>query len=90
MLLLLTGASWFILGIWKGIGYCPLTDWHYDVLHKLGYRNLPNSYVKFFIDRITGWNVNAEVIDVLTATSFFLALGISLYLNLKKKEFISS
>ena len=24
--LLLTGGSWFILGIFYGIGYCPLTE----------------------------------------------------------------
>jgi hypothetical protein len=90
ILLLLTGASWFVLGIWKGIGYCPLTDWHYNVLYELGYRNLPDSYVKFFIDRITGWDVNAARMDWITSTSFFLALGISLYLNLKRKKAILS
>ncbi|MCD4791284.1 MAG: DUF2784 domain-containing protein, partial [Bacteroidales bacterium] len=42
--LLLTGASWFILGIFYGIGYCPLTDWHWQVLHKLGIYDVPNSY----------------------------------------------
>ncbi|MDH4059101.1 MAG: DUF2784 domain-containing protein [Cyclobacteriaceae bacterium] len=45
ILLLLTGASWFVLGIWKGIGYCPLTDWHFKVLRKLGQTDLPYSYI---------------------------------------------
>ncbi|MCK5838377.1 MAG: DUF2784 family protein, partial [Bacteroidales bacterium] len=36
IILLLTGFSWFGLGIFYGIGYCPLTDWHYRVLRKMG------------------------------------------------------
>ena len=31
--LLLTGGSWFILGLYYGIGYCPFTEWHWEVLH---------------------------------------------------------
>ncbi|HPF94086.1 MAG TPA: DUF2784 family protein, partial [Tenuifilaceae bacterium] len=30
--LLLTGLSWIGLGLFFGIGYCPLTDWHWQVL----------------------------------------------------------
>jgi len=37
ILLVITGASWLILGLIVGtLGYCPLTDWHFDVLEKLG------------------------------------------------------
>jgi len=36
ILLLLTGLSWFGLGIFYGWGYCPLTDWHWKVLRELG------------------------------------------------------
>ncbi|MEO5906489.1 MAG: DUF2784 family protein, partial [Saprospiraceae bacterium] len=29
--LLLTAFSWFVLGIWFGLGYCVCTDWHWAV-----------------------------------------------------------
>ncbi|HUR31773.1 MAG TPA: hypothetical protein VMZ69_10110 [Saprospiraceae bacterium] len=32
----LTIASWFIIGLWKGFGYCFLTDWHWRIKEKLG------------------------------------------------------
>ena len=31
VVLMVTAASWFVLGIWYGWGYCPLTDWHWQV-----------------------------------------------------------
>lgn len=86
VLLLLTAFSWFVLGIWKGIGYCPFTEWHWEVLRKLGYERLPASYIKFLIERITGIEVNAGLVDVLTVSLFALALGASLYVNLNVKN----
>lgn len=85
VLLLLTAFSWFVLGIWKGIGYCPFTEWHWKVLRELGYKRLPASYIKFLIERITGIEVNAGLVDVLTVSLFALALGASLYVNLKRR-----
>ncbi|MBI5219369.1 MAG: DUF2784 domain-containing protein [Bacteroidia bacterium] len=90
--LLLTGLSWFALGIFYGIGYCPLTDWHWEVLHKLGRYDLPNSYTKYLADRITGLDFNARLADTMTAALFFVALAASLYVNIRpliKKYFIS-
>jgi hypothetical protein len=83
MTLLLTGGSWFILGIFYGMGYCPLTDWHFNVLRKLGEYNLPNSYMKYIGDRITGLDFNADLVDLLTLIFFFVALAISILLNLR-------
>jgi len=86
ILLLLTGGSWFILGLWKGIGYCPFTDWHYEVLQKLGTENIPYSYVKYLADRITGWNIPANLIDTLTISFYFLALICSLAVNFRNRK----
>jgi hypothetical protein len=91
MLLMLTGASWVILGWIVGVpGYCPLTDWHFRVLEKLGKTGLPNSYVKYLADRITGLDLNAGVIDKVTLYAFAGALLISLMLNLKIHKKIKS
>ena len=81
--ILLTAFSWFILGIWYGYGYCPSTDWHWMVRARLGYQDLPNSYTKFLVDSLTGWNVSQGLIDVLTLVLLVTAFGASLYVNLK-------
>lgn len=82
--LLLTGASWSFLGLIVGTpGYCPLTDWHFSVLNKLGVTDLPSSYVKYLADRLTGLNFNPSLIDDITLYSFLAALGLSLFLNIR-------
>jgi hypothetical protein len=80
----LTGASWIILGIIVGtLGFCPLTQWHFNVLQKLGENDLPSSYVKYLVDRITGYDINPAVVDKATLYSFLAALTISLFLNIR-------
>jgi hypothetical protein len=64
--ILLTAFSWFVLGIWYGYGYCPSTDWHWQVRAKLGIRDLPSSYTKFLLDSLTGWDMSQKAVDVLT------------------------
>jgi len=81
--LLLTAFSWFFLGIWYGIGYCPCTDWHWQVRRELGYDDMPTSYVKFLIDSLTGINLEAAVVDALTLGCFLLALSLSIFYNLR-------
>lgn len=80
-LLVLTGASWTGLGLCYGMGYCPLTDWHFSVLERLGVYNLPNSYIKYLADRITGMSFNQDTVDFLTLYFYLAALVISLVMN---------
>jgi len=83
ILLVLTGASWLILGLIVGtLGYCPLTDWHFSVLDKLGKTNLPTSYIKYLADRLTGLDINQSLVDDVTLYSFLAALGLSVFFNL--------
>jgi len=81
--LLLTAFSWFILGIWYGIGYCPCTDWHWIVLQKLGYTHLPNSYIAFLVQALTGLDFKASTVNAWTAILFFAALVLSFYANFR-------
>jgi hypothetical protein len=81
-----TVASWFILGIWFGWGYCPITDWQWQIKEKLGETNLPNSFIKYFADKITGKNFDPSVVDKFTVTLFAAAALISVYVNLFKKR----
>jgi hypothetical protein len=83
--LLLTGASWVILGIFYGFGYCPLTQWHFNILENLGYTDLPSSYLSYLFARITGIRLDQSLVDAVTTWGLVLALVISLYLNLKHR-----
>ena len=89
-LLTLTAASWFILGIWYGIGYCPLTDWHWDVLKELGRSDLPNSYIKYLIDRIVGTDLDANLVDNSVAICFGVAVFASIFVNFRDRWFKST
>jgi hypothetical protein len=82
--LLLTGASWLFLGLIYGtLGYCPLTDWHFIILSKLGENDLPGSYIKYIFDRLTGLDINASLVDKTTLFLFIAALMLSMYLNIR-------
>jgi hypothetical protein len=83
ILLLLTGCSWLLLGIWYGLGYCPLTDWHFTVLEKLGEKDLPHSYIKYLLERIFSWSPSDSWTDTLTASFFGAALLCSLAVNIR-------
>ena len=83
VLLLLTAFSWFILGLWYGIGYCPLTEWHWQIRWRLGYQDMPTSYIKFLLDTLTGFDFNPFLVDSITAAAFAMALVISVVLNIK-------
>jgi len=80
-----TLASWFLLGIWYGMGYCPVTDWHWRVKEKMGETNLPNSFVKYFADKITGHDFPPALVDKVTLISFLAAIAITLYVNFYRK-----
>ena len=81
--LLLTAASWLILGIFYGLGYCPLTDWHFNILRKLGYTDLPDSYLSFLFTRLTRIQLDQSLVDAVTMWGLIIALTISLYLNFR-------
>jgi hypothetical protein len=84
ILLVLTGASWLFLGLIVGtLGYCPLTDWHFSVLNKLGISDLPSSYIKYLADRLTGLDLNPLLVDNVTLYSFLAAFGLSLFINIR-------
>ncbi len=83
---LATAASWGILGIWFGMGYCPVTDWQWRVKEKLGEHNLPASFIKYYADKIIGKNISSSFIDLVTAICFAVAALLSIYVNFIKKN----
>ena len=70
----LTILSWFGLGIFYGCGYCPCTDWHWQIKRQLGETGLPKSYIKYYTDKLTG-----SAWDPLTVDATVLILGLSAF-----------
>ncbi len=64
--IVLTGLSWTVLGFWYGFGYCPCTDWHWQVRAAMGDTDLPWSYVKFLLDGIFGADFDPTLVDWTT------------------------
>lgn len=77
----LTFLSWFGLGIFFGWGYCPLTDWHWQVKGKLGETNLPDSYIKYYVDGLMGVDSLPFAVDVATLVLALSVLVLSCVLN---------
>src|SRR2546428_5981250 len=48
----LVAASWLGLGAWYGLGYCPLTDWQWQVRPQMGARDLPSSFIEDLLSRL--------------------------------------
>jgi hypothetical protein len=82
----LTALSWFFLGIWYGFGYCPSTDWHWHVRMRLGYYDMPASYLTFLIRSLTGWEVDKTLVDVFAVAGLFLALLASVFTNYRDRR----
>ena len=83
--LVLTGSSWFLLGIFYGFGFCPLTEWHFSIVEKLGETDLPYSYIQYLVSRISGIMPDEKLTDHLTLVFYFLALAASAFVNLKER-----
>lgn len=77
----MTIFSWIGLGFFYGFGYCPCTDWHWRVKRALGETNLPASYVKYYLDGVTGLNWDPRFVDWSVAIIGLVAFVASAWLN---------
>jgi hypothetical protein len=86
IVVLLTAGSWLILGIWFGLGYCPITDWQWQLKERMGETNLPNSFIKYYADKLSGRDISSDFIDAVTALGFASAAVLSVYVNFIRKK----
>ena len=83
--MLLTAASWFILGIWYGWGYCLCTDWHWQVREAMGLYDRSNSYIHFLLLQLTGYDFNPKLVDNIVLICFLLAMVLTVWLNVRDR-----
>ncbi|MGC8738144.1 MAG: DUF2784 domain-containing protein [Candidatus Hydrogenedens sp.] len=86
ILVIIIAISWFLLGLLYGFGYCFLTDIHWQIKTVLGEENLPISFIKYILDKITGKDFNDVLVDYVTLTIFVCVLINSTYLYIKEKN----
>jgi hypothetical protein len=82
----LTAFSWFILGLWFGMGYCPVTDWQWSVKERLGESDLPASFITYIINNKLGGSFSDSFVNTITAVIFFLVVILTVLTNFRKSK----
>ncbi len=65
------------------MGFFPLTEWHWQVLRKMGETGLPESYVQYILDRLMGISVTTSFADRITLPGWLIPTILSVYLNIR-------
>jgi len=81
-LILLTLASWFILGRWLGKGYCPVSDWHWKIMGTLGEGRPSGTYIHLLLQRITGRELDSSAVDRAVVYWTLVLAAISIVVNI--------
>jgi hypothetical protein len=81
----LTAVSWFGLGFRYGWGYCPCTDWHWQVRARLGFDD-PSSYVQLLIREVTGVDVGPGAADALAVATLAAAAVLGVAMSIRDRR----
>ena len=82
-MILITIFCWTILGVFFGLGYCPLTQMHADYLYNNYQYLLPFSYIDYIFITNFGFKVSTKFLSLCSILVVFLSLYLS---NLKLKS----
>lgn len=75
-----TAFFWLVIGpIYGGLGYCPLTGWHWDVKTARGEGPLPASYIDYLL-QMAGIHASPFHIDVVVGVVFFAVCCATVYI----------
>jgi len=82
--IVVTLCCWYVLGIWFGMGYCPVTDLQWRLKKKMGIGRPEKTFVQFWLERITrrAWTIRGA--DCLTEGITMVSGAISLALNVRR------
>ncbi len=85
-----TAFSWFVMGIWHGIGYCLCTDLHWQVRQSLGYRDASDTYLGFLFESFTSWRPNSATLDWIAGSVFAVSFVLNVLLVVRDARSTSS
>lgn len=81
---LATGSSWLIFAHANGLANCILTDWHYQILRRLGETNLPETYAQYVLQRLTGLTIQKNIAMSVTRSGWLISLILSSVIAYRK------
>lgn len=79
---LATLGSWFILGYWFGIGYCPISSWHWRIKSALGDGRPQGTYIFQLLQNLSGKQLDPHRVDHAVVIGTVLVTTLSIVLNL--------
>lgn len=78
---LITIGCWVGFGVVKDWwGYCPLTDWHWEVLAALGNEPAQNNYIAYILAQWAGLYLPNAMVQGLIIGSFTMAVLANSYI----------
>lgn len=77
ILALLILFSWCGLGVFRGFGYCLVTDIQWRIKKLMGEAPSTEYYIKYMLDKVTGYDLNPVIVNYVTTYSFFIILALS-------------
>ncbi|HPX55987.1 MAG TPA: DUF2784 family protein [Syntrophales bacterium] len=81
--IVLTLGSWYGLGLWMGMGYCPVTEFHWTVKEKLGEGRPECNYIYYWLAKLPAMTFDPGRVEKATVISTLLAGTVSLILNIR-------
>ena len=81
----LTALSWFGLGVWYGWGYCPCTDWHWQVRARLGCHD-PPSYIQLVIRQLIRVDTGPILANALAVGTLTVVAAIGVVLSIRDRR----
>lgn len=82
----ITAFLWIVVGAFVGkLGYCPVTDWHWQVKKLRGEENLPVSYIDYHLQKI-GIHLPPERADQIVMAVFAAIVVITLALWVRERR----
>ncbi|MEP0366966.1 MAG: DUF2784 domain-containing protein [Cyclobacteriaceae bacterium] len=86
-LLILILIAWFGIGLYKGVlGYCPLTDWHWDIKRSLGERGMSSSFVEYVVEKVSGVDFSRKLVDGFTLGGLIMACAMAVVMSVKSRK----
>ena len=87
VILVLTLVAWLGIGWYKGvIGYCPLTDIHWDIKREMGQSGMPSSFMEYLFELIIPVDFDSTSVDIVTGVGMGLSVLASIFVNWPRKK----
>lgn len=79
----LTLVCWFVLGLWLGIGFCPLSHWHWQLKQEHDSGRPRESYIHYVVQKASGRQFEGDLLDRLVVACTLLLFCVSVWRNLQ-------